>query len=957
MQHLSWHRAVLLMLVFHLFLSFLGAQSLDLSGEWRFQLDPEDQGESAEWFDRILPDTIKLPGCLQAQGFGEEISIRTPWTGTIVDRSWFTASKYEKYRRPDHVKIPFWLQPDHYYKGAAWYQKSIRIPAAWKEKRILLRLERPHWKSSVWIDRYSVGNRDSLSTPHVYEVTPYLSPGEHQITIRVDNRMIVDVGENAHSVTDHTQSNWNGIVGDIELSAGNRIWLEDIQVFPDAENRAAVVAYEIGNRTGKPFEGLLRMEVRSLRASALEIVHPFRCDTDGVTGTVEVRLAPDAPLWDEFNPALHRLWVQLETGGPTGEQTVQDSRVVKFGIRNIATDGTEFLINRRRAFMRGTLECAIFPLTGYPPADVREWKRIIRQARAFGLNHMRFHSWCPPEAAFTAADQLGFYLQVECAAWTKIGDGEPIDAWIYAEGDRILREYGNHPSFLFLAYGNEPSGKNQKEWLAKLVAYWKKNDPRRLYTSAAGWPLLEESDFHSTPQSRIQHWGEGNRSRINFSPPETETDYREFVQSQDKPVISHEIGQWCVYPNFEEIKKYRGHLKPKNFEIFQETLSANHMGDLAEKFLIASGNLQVLCYKEEIESALRTPGFGGFQLLDLHDFPGQGTALVGVLDPFWDEKPYISAAEYRRFCNVTVPLARMAKRIWTGSERFSASLEVAHFGREPIEDAVILWRLVSTPGEAPPIHGGESSNVVRRGRVGPVLIPIGNGKSLAGIEFDLQDLDAPARYRLAVEIEGTPYANDWDIWVYPDAVDNRVPEGILMARSVDRQVVEALRKGGKVLLMPGPGRIRTPVKIGFSAIFWNTAWTRNQPPHTLGILCDPKHPSLREFPTEFHSNWQWWDLTNSSRAAAMVMDHLPPDLRPIIQPIDTWFENRRLGLLYEAAIESGRILVCSMDLEMDLDRRPVARQMRSSLLQYMQSPEFQPQIEISVRDVAAMIRE
>ena len=157
------------------------------------------------------------------------------------------------------------------------------------------------------------------------------------------------------------------------------------------------------------------------------------------------------------------------------------------------------------------------------------------------------------------------------------------------------------------------------------------------------------------------------QSRVNAKPPETMTDYRDFVeQHKNAPVVSHEIGQWCVYPNLDEMTKYTGLLKARNFEIFQDQLERNGMLNQAHDFLMASGKLQALLYKEDIESALRTPGFGGFQLLDLHDFPGQGTALVGVLDPFWDSKGYITAEQYRRFAGPIVPLARLERRIFEG---------------------------------------------------------------------------------------------------------------------------------------------------------------------------------------------------------------------------------------------------------------------------------------------------
>ncbi|MHC4643662.1 MAG: sugar-binding domain-containing protein, partial [Planctomycetota bacterium] len=294
-------------------------------------------------------------------------------------------------------------------------------------------------------------------------------------------------------------------------------------------------------------------------------------------------------LWDEFTWATYGAKVQLKF--TAGAQTFYDSKTVTFGMREFGTKGTQFTINDRPTFLRGTLECSIFPLTGYPDMSVDGWVRIFRIAKAHGLNHMRFHSWCPPEAAFIAADRMGFMLHVECPAWTTIGNGKPIDKFIYAEGDRILKAYGNHPSFCMLAYGNEPGGRNQKRFLSDLVNYWKQKDPRRLYTSAAGWPIIPENDFHSTPAPRGHQWGSGLKSRFNANPPETVTDYGSIIQNYDVPVVSHEIGQWCVYPNFKEIKKYTGVLKPRNFEIFRDSLADHHMLEKAEDFLMASGKL------------------------------------------------------------------------------------------------------------------------------------------------------------------------------------------------------------------------------------------------------------------------------------------------------------------------------------------------------------------------------
>ena len=920
-------------------------QSISLAGQWSFRLDPEHVGEQQNWFGRTLPQRIRLPGSTAERGFGDDISVDTKWTGQIVDRSWFTDAKYEKYRQPGSLKIPFWLTPLKHYVGPAWYQRRVDVPQSWKGKRIVLFLERCHWETKVWVDGAAAGVQDSLCTPQCHDLSSLLTPGRHQLTIRVDNSMKYDVGSNAHSVSDHTQTNWNGVIGKIELLAGDRVWIEDIQVYPDIRAKSAKLAVTLSNSTGRPVRGTLRINARGWntqrRHSPAEKTVEFTASGPQTLVEADFAMGDEVQLWDEFSPAMYNLSVSLV--GKSGTDIFGDEKTVSFGMRQFGAKGTQFTMNGRPTFLRGTLECCIFPLTGYPPMDVEGWLRVLRAAKAHGLNHMRFHSWCPPEAAFEAADRLGFVFHIECACWTTVGNGEPIDKFIYAEGDRILKAYGNHPSFCMLAYGNEPGGSNQKRFLGDLVNYWKNKDPRRLYTSAAGWPIIPENQYHSTPAPRGHQWGSGLKSRFNAKLPETDTDYRDFIRDYNVPVVSHEIGQWCVYPNFEEIRKYTGVLRPLNFEIFRDSLAARHMLDQARDFLMASGKLQALLYKEEIESALRTPGFGGFQLLDLHDFPGQGTALVGILDPFWDSKGYIEPAEHHRYCNETVPLLRMKKRTWTTDETFSADVEIANFGPAAIRDAVAVWSIEDS-----------ASRKVAGGELPGMTIPLGNGIQLGKIEVPLANAAAPAKHLVTVSVKGTPYSNDWDIWVYPAKVNAQPPSNILIAEKLDARAWVTLNTGGKVLLMPPLNRINSDIPPGFTTIFWNTQWTRRQPPHTLGILCDPKHPALRGFPTEFHSNWQWWDLVTKSRF--MVLDEFAPKLRPIIQVIDDWNTNRKLGLLFEARVGKGKLLVCSMDLRSNLDERPVARQMLHSILNYADSDAFAPKHRVEPEVINRLLK-
>ena len=930
-----------------------GRAVLSLAGEWRLRLDPDDQGVAEAWFAKDLPDRLRLPGSLQEQGFGNDVAVDTAWTGGINDRSYFTDAKYAPYREPGNVKVPFWLQPEKHYVGPAWYQRTVTVPEAWRGRRIVLFLERCHWTTAVWVDGKAAGSADSLSVPHEYDLTAHLAPGEHRLTVRVDNRMHVDVGRNAHSVSDHTQSNWNGITGRLELRAGPRVWIDDVQVFPDVAKKAARVQVTVGNATGRALAVYADAQA-SVFGKALPPQNDMKFSITGERKELDLCVLPlgdAARLWDEFSPALYGLTVSLRARpldsveGPVWRATAETT----FGLREIATRGTQFVLNGRPIFLRGTLECCIFPLTGYPPTDVDAWKHIIRVCQAHGLNHMRFHSHCPPEAAFTAADELGFYFQVECAAWVNggptVGDGKPIDGWLYAEADRILRAYGNHPSFLLLACGNEPAGPGRgAKYLGPWVTHYKAKDARHLVTSAAGWPIIPENQYHVTPQPRIHHWGGGLGCRLNAKPPETETDYSDFVAKHDAPVIAHEIGQWCVYPNFDEIAKYTGVLKPKNFEIFRDFLAAAGMADQARDFLMASGRLQVLCYKEEVESALRTAGFGGFQLLDLHDFPGQGTALVGVLDPFWDSKPYVAPAEFRRFCGPTVPLARLPKRIFAAGETLRARIDVSHFGPADLAGAEVRWTLRDAAGKA-----------VGSGALGPLALPTGRLTAVGDVACPLDGVAAPQKLVLTVSVPAADAENDWDVWVYPKQADAAAPAGVHVADRLDDAAVVRLRAGGAVVLLAPPDTVRTDVKIGFSSIFWNTSWTRGQPPHTLGILCDPGHPALAAFPTETHSNWQWSDLVR--RGAAMVLDGLPADLRPIVQVVPDWFDPKRLGLAFEARVAGGRLLVCSVDLATGLADRPEARQMRHSLLAYAASKAFAPKHEATLDEVRALLKE
>ncbi len=916
---------------------------LSLAGSWRCRLGVDLSSPAAAWPADAAGHVVQLPGSLPGHGIGEPVGLNTPWTGGIFDRTYFTSPAYAAYRDPENFKVPFWLQPETYYAGVAWYQREIEIPAEWAGRRIVLELERPHWLTRVWLDDRELGAQDALSTSHRHELGAKVEPGCHRLTLRVDNsRLAVNIGDNSHSISDHTQGNWNGVVGRLELRATDLVWIDRVDVFPDVAARAVTVrgrlsaAIPAGAFSPPSLEGLA-VELRAGRRPPVTA----RAGADGAF-SARYELGADAATWDEFNPSLHTLTATLESG--------ETHRVV-FGLREIKKDGRRLLLNGRPLFVRATLECAIFPRTGHPPTDVDSWRRLLRIARAHGLNTLRFHSWCPPEAAFVAGDEEGFYFQVEAASWpnwtTTLGDDQPVDAWLEAESARILRAYGNHPSFLFFASGNEPEGPRHAAWLAAWVERRRAEDTRRLYSSAAGWPNLPENDFHVDWRPRVQHWGAGLASRINALPPETRTDYRAYIESFPAPIISHEIGQWCVYPDLDEIPKYTGYLKARNFEIFRDRLRASGQEALARDFLRASGKLQTLCYKEDIEAALRTPGMAGFHLLDLHDFPGQGTALVGVLNAFWEEKGYVSAAEYARFCSPLVPLARLERRVFTTDDTLVVDLEAAHWGACDLRARRATWRVLADGGR-----------VLAEGATEPRDVPVGGPAPLGRVELALAPFAdaAPARLRFEVRIEdenGRPRANDWDLWLYPSAARAvaPMPSGVRVATAWDSAARAHLEDGGDLLLAVPGAAVAGGVQLGFSTVFWNTAWTNGQAPHTLGVLCDPAHPALRDFPTEAWSNWQWWYPLR--RGGAFVLDELPLGLTPLVRVIDDWFTARRLGLIIEARVGRGKLILCGADLPAADD--PVNRQLLASLLRYMGGKSFAPAVALEFAQVDGLL--
>lgn len=878
------------------------AQRSSLAGKWDVALgDPFAEKKM-----------MVLPGTLDDAGIGEEVVVKPELT--IHALAHLT-------RRTTYI-------------GKAFFSRTIMVPQDWKGKRVQMVLERVMWRSAIYIDGVLLpAQGESLSAEHRFDLTDHIKHGQPQmLTICLDNSNAypginiegsqypdAKSREMAHGYTNHTQIKWNGILGDMYLEASPALHVTAIRTFPDPFKK--ILAFELQLHNPKHRSFSVHASVSDPVSGVRWPVVLVRKNLKGNMVQGEIQIPSDAENWDEFNPKIYRLEVRLQSG--SGVDTAQTS----FGIRHVGRRDGELQLNGGRIFLRGNLECSIFPLTGYPPTGKDEWRELFRRAKSFGLNHIRFHSWCPPKAAFEVADELGCYLQVELPHWNlKVGADSVSWRFLTKEAGRILKAYGNHPSFLFFSLGNELEG--DFNMLGKLTDSLRKADGRHMYATTSftfqkgitGLPQPAD-DFFVT-QWTNDGWIRG-QGIFNDKAPDFSTDYSTALKQIKVPVISHEIGQYCVFPDIEEIGQYSGNLRPRNIEAVRDDLKRKGLLPLAKDYVKATAAFASILYKEEMERALKTRDFDGFQLLQLQDFPGQGTALVGLLNAFWKPKPGIFDSIFRRSSAELVLLSRFPKAIYLNHEVFAATVEVANFFR-PLSGAVVNWSIRT-----------EEGSLIRSGRFAPADIPVGNTWKAGSVDCVLSGVSKASKLIFTVSLEGFPYKNSWELWVYPSSVRDNTGD-VLFTRSW-KDAVRALNSGRKVLLNPSPDSLKG-ITGKFVPVFWSPVHFPDQP-GTMGLLIRDRHPALKDFPTDPQSNWQWWDLCINSKTldAAEI-----PDTAILIRVIDNFVRNGNLANLMEFKFGKGSLLLCSIDITKDIEKRPQARQLRHSLLEYMNSPQFSP---------------
>lgn len=921
-----------------------GCSNMDLSGIWELSV-PERKGE------REFSGTVRLPGSMDENGKGADN------TGNISS---------------------VFLNRDRIYTGPAVYQRKIRIPREWEGRRILLFLERTR-KTRVWLDgiRIGSGQQKSYTAPHVYRLGDRVEAGEHILSVEVDNSpsglpeaMYTTFEKNVpwgHMVTEHTQTNWNGILGEMRLTALPAVYIREFRIRPHVERKTAEVTIKLA-RSGEKKELTGRVELRASsynhkgpvhQPEACSLLFHFEKGREETEIALEYEMGADVLLWDEFSPVLYRM--TAEVCWPAGEEYGHSAAEESFGMRKFETlyledGGKQFAVNGRPVQLRGEINCAVFPASGYAPADQDSWMRIMKIYKEYGMNHVRFHTWVPPRAAFRAADLLGVYVQFELPQWgyKMFGDIDHGDTsaadYYWEESMKIFAWVLNSPSAVMMALGNElrPGFYYYDEFLTRL----KEAEPQLLYTDIAGWSAYTD---HVDFSASVPTCGENYLHRTD---PSTDWDHGDNVRKTPVPFLAHEAGQLQIYPDYEkEIRKYseRGALlKPRNLEYFRSVLREAGMEGCDRRFSRSSGKLAAELYRYITESYLRTPGAGGFHLLGLQDFPGQGTALIGMLDAFLESKGHIASEEFRRSCCELAVLARLPGFVWKNDGEFEADLVISNYSRVDLRTAV-AWCLQDENGQK-----------AAEGMTAEVSAKQGKVTDAGRIRADLRGISRAAHLTLKLRLsrmperEDAPFSpgvNEYPVWVYPAALpEDCNDDEIRVYPCVCGSAEKDLRAGKKILILSEGTKEALPQSraVTFRPDFWSPMFhSADGDGYVLGCCIDARHPVFCDFPTGGFADWQWYDLIEGSRA--VVLNDLPAEIEPAVQAIPTIDRGERLGILFEAKAAGGRLLVCSLDLAGSPS--PAAGQLLYSIRKYMRSENFHPAVEADIELIRELLPE
>ena len=870
-----------------------------------------------------------LPGTLDENGIGYPDDPLKQWKSDEVERIGF-------WKPGDPIVTR--LTRKHTFEGQAKISRVFdwAVPEG---KRVFVECERArHLRLLVNGREAPLFEPASISTPYVFEVTGMVT-GKDEFTFLSDNSYPGwphDAIVYSSAASDETQTNWNGLLGYVRIRVEDPNFISAVRVwYPEEENDLRV---HVELSLAQPWEGNVLLSSPALVGNA--VIHERVKAGQRELCYFNLNLRPDIKDWDIEEGNLYPLTVSLDRMEP---------KTVTFGVRSFRAENAHLLLNGRKFFLRGEANCAVFPETGYIPMDVETWKDIIRRYQAYGVNCLRFHSHCPPEAAFAAADELGMLMQPELSHWNPNDAFASEEAKQYFETEltQILKTLANHPSFVMLTYGNElHADAAGHAFMDHLLEKAKDFDPTRLYANGSNphYGALgpdQASDFYTSSDDRgrqLRLTSAEFRGRLNREYPNACRNYDEEMailrKESSQPVFSFEVGQYETLPDFDEIQDFRGVTSPENLKHIQKKACAAGLEKDWKHMAEATGESALLCYRAEAEAALMTREFSGISLLGLQDFPGQGTALVGMMNSHLRPKPYAFARpeRFRAFFRDALPLALLPKFTYTDGETLEAEIQLANYGKTNFAGSC-LWTLTGQRFSAD-------------GSLPVAVAPLGSLSSLGKLRVPLTGFTLPEKLKLTLSFCSAE--NEYPLWVYPDA-QPVCPESVYECRTLDAKAKQVLLDGGKVFLAPDATTEALPHSIPtqFSPDFWSVCTFPNQA-GGMGQLIDAGHPLFRRFPTESFNNWQWWPMANTR---AII---LPERIDAIIAEMDSYAFLRPMAKLFECRCSGGKLMVCSMGLH-HLDRYPEARALRQAVYDYMASDDFTPKQELPMGWISSLL--
>lgn len=872
-----------------------------LNGIWKYKADEEDLGIQEKWYKkRLTGEEFSVPGTVASNSLGHPVTISEELTKEAVRC----------------------LRERTKYLGAAWYQTEVMLPEPTENKRVRLYLERVMWESRVYLDGQPVGSADSLSVPHEYDLTGLMKEGSpHLLTVRIDNRDIHAIGPNASAYTDETQTIWNGMVGEIALIVDDVMEIRNVITGYQKEAHTLAVNFDL------PEDAAGEVTV-ILRDGAQEILRDHLIHEGGRHVKLSLSLPKKLELWEERHPKLYEMEIYVKRTDLLEKMDFHWKREI--GIREFSVRDGRLQINEKPCFLRGNVDCCVYPETGYPPMDKEHWLKICKITKSYGLNHIRFHSWCPPHAAFEAADRLGLYLQVEGPEWMDdwtgyaVGSKEDHYSYLPEESLRIVQEYSYHPSFCIFSNGNEMNG--DFGLLERIIKKLREKNPYLLYTLTTNWDrdLNPEDDIFIAQTAG----GVGIRGQyfLEQLASGTEFDYEEGCAKREVPVISHEVGQYAVYPNVCETDRYQGVLEPVNLKAIRADLEKKDLLCYVPDYVQASGQLAKSLYKAEIEAALRTEKMAGFQLLGLHDFPGQSTATVGLLNCFYESKGITSPEEFRNYCDHTVLLADGLFFLHEEGDLLKFDLDIADYGGNVKGESTVEVMLLQE----------KERKVIWRAEEKIEGIKCGLNKRVAHIEIRLPEgIDRKERVILQAGLKDTDIRNQWTIWVYAKAGQkSALPEH----RSFDAEVEKKLLAGESVVIYASPERMKEAGKSTFYPVFWSPVHFESQDP--CGMVIRKEHVFFRKyFKTPAYADFEWKSVLE--QGFYMNIDTLK-GYEPMTMAVPNFFHNHKYTNLMEMRVLNGKLLICSLFAEPSSLETLEGKCLKNAIEDYVHSDDFAP---------------